>query len=636
MSKGQYSRLSPEGDDLLRIFLRLDAFRICPPLETDAFRAWCKKCGVDVDTDLLEQLEKKQLFLPLLRVKSPLHREKRRRLEGGSAESLGALKPGEHWDGEIAESYVWPDFSRHRLLTWLEEGLLYAPEGRPFIPWDEYRDQNRRTAVASYYSPFQVYTLAFQLAWTGLRLNATYLIDYSDDDFERLKLRLKDWARSRGDSDSRRENPRFDAVLVAQAIATRYYPFARGDLRTITTPGDWDWHEYARSWRAEEVASSLGIAPPDVRRYCELLDSAIVFNDPLEDWDDLLRFVKREARDRLKGDARYGEELRAMREMVGLFYKDLTGDRPESRKGTLPDRYALNEGSTFARPAEIRHARAATEVELLEFVVNRYGLNPRPALVLFVEGDGEERAIPSLLERTYGFSLAVAGIELRNLRGIAGFTGAKRRERYGALEKVVEELHLSQTVVFVVLDNEGDAVAVRERLASKPSLYAPKRTVIRREFIHVWRRSIELDNFTPEEIAAGLSHISEDRYRFSAAEVEEVAAAFGRQGDPISRLFTSKVHYDLPKPVLLSHLIENLPVDDPETSKRPLLVLLHQIVEIAALNHRPTFVDTWFENQESGYLGHPTDGGNGRVAHEFGELRAIQAHLEAKGDEPGG
>jgi hypothetical protein len=52
------------------------------------------------------------------------------------------------------------------------------------------------------------------------------------------------------------------------------------------------------------------------------------------------------------------------------------------------------------------------------------------------------------------------------------------------------------------------------------------------------------------------------------------------------------------------------------------------MVEIATLNHRPTFVDTWYENQESGYLGHPLGGGETRMASAFGELRAIQEHLE--------
>jgi hypothetical protein len=174
------------------------------------------------------------------------------------------------------ESYVWPNFSRHGLQAWMDEGFLYAPESQPFVPWAEFLDKNRRKAVASYYSPFQVYTLAFQLNVTMWPLNAAYVADYSDEDFERLKEQLKEWAEQASNPRSRLENPRFDAVVLAQAIASRYYPPARGDLRTITIPGnwDWDWDRFARDWNAAEVVARFRISPAEVRRYYEMLDRA--------------------------------------------------------------------------------------------------------------------------------------------------------------------------------------------------------------------------------------------------------------------------------------------------------------------------------------------------------------------------
>lgn len=633
MADEEFSRISLQGDELLRVLLEYDAFRICPLLETDAFLRFCKNNGHDLTAELLEQFEKKGLFYPLLRVQFPIHREKLLPLANGRVQGCGTLREGEVWEGRVHETYVWPNFSYHDLRRWMDEGLLYSPETRPFQPWDTFRDENRRKRIGSYYSPFQVYTLAFQLGGTSLQLNAAYIADYSDDDFERLKERLKQWAGWGSNPRSRLVNPRFDAVILAQAIASRYYPPARGNLRTITIPGEWDWDGYVRAWNAHSVAARFGISPADIRRYSEMLDSASFFADPLEDWDDLLSFVNLSAKERLKGGAQYGQTLRTMREMFGLFFKELTGQALEPRKGSLSERYALNEGSHLARSSEVRRARAEAEVDLLEFVVNRYGLNPRPALVLFVEGDGEEAAIPKLVDKLYGMSMAVAGIEIRNLSGVAGFTGSKKRERYGALEKVIEELHLSQTVVFVVLDNEGGVREVREKLAGKVSRYFPKRTVIRREFIHIWERNIELDNFTPEEIATALTMTAEDRYQFTAAEVTEASAVFGKRGDPISELFAAKVQYGLPKPKFLCHLVDLLPLDNSSTLKRPLLVLLHQLVEIAALNHKPTFVDIWYENQESGYLGHPV-GGEGRLADEFEELRDIQRHLEATAGTP--
>lgn len=629
MTDQKFSRISLQGNELLRALLELDAFRICTPLETDDFLRACKNNGLDATAELLEQFEKNGLLYPLFRVEFPIHHEKLQTLADGQMQHCGTLREGEVWEGPLDETYAGPNFSYDDLGQWMDEGLLYSPRTRPFQPWDTFRDKSDSQRIASYYSPFQIYTLKFQLIGTRFLLNSAFLADYSDDDFERLKERLKRWAVRKNDPKSQLDNPRFDAVILAQAIASRYYPPARGDHRTITIPDDWDWDwdDYARTWNAQAVAIRFGISPADVRRYYELLDSALFFADPLEDWDDLLSFIKLRARERLKGDAQYGQALRAMRQMFGLFFKDLTSQALEPRKGTLIERYALK-GSQLARSSEDRLARVKSEADLLEFVVNRYGLNPRPALVLFVEGDGEEAAIPKLIGRRYGLKIPVAGIEIRNLGGVAGFTGLKRGERYGALEKVIEELHLNQTVVFVVLDNEGGVRAVRKKLADKVSRYSPKRTVIRREFIHIWERNIELDNFTPEEVAAALTWTAEGRYQFTAQEVEEVSGAFGLQGDPISRLFETKVQYCLPKPELLCHLIDLLPLDDPATLKRPLLVLLDQIVKIAALNHKPTFIDTWFENQESGYLGYPL-GGAGRMAEAFEELRAIQSHLDA-------
>lgn len=632
MTDPKFSRISIQGDELLRTLLELDAFRVCPPLESNVFGFLkvCKNNGLDVTIELLEQFEKKGLFYPLFRVEFPIHREKLLPLDNGRMQGCGTLKEGEVWEGRVHETYVWPNFSYHDLRRWMDEGLLYSPETRPFQPWDTFRDEKRRTRIGSYYSPFQVYTLKFQLTGTGLLLNAAFLADYSDNVFERFKQEWRQWAARASDTKSRLNNPRFDAVVLAQAISSRYYPPARGDLRTLTLPGDWDWYGYARAWNAQAAATTFGISPDDVRRYYELLDAALSFADPLEDWDDLLSFINLSSRERLKGGAQYGQTLRTMREMFALFFKDLTGQSLEPRKGTLSERYALNEDSDLARSSEYRQSRAKSEVDLLEFVVNRYGLNPRPALVLFVEGEGEEAAIPKLIERRYGMSMAVAGIELRGLSGVAGFTGPKRGERYGALEKVIEELHLNQTVVFVILDNEGRAPQVRQKLADKESKYYPKRTIIRREFIHIWERNIEFDNFTPEEIAAALTLTAEGRCQFTTEEVAQAAAAFGRQGDPISALFETKVQYGLPKPEFLCHLIDLLPLEDPSTLKRPLLVLVDQIVEIAALNHRPTFVDIWFENQESGYLGHRLDG-EGRMADKFKELQALQRHLDPKG-----
>lgn len=624
-------RVSLVGEDLLRFLIEIDAFRVCQPLDTNKFVDLAKGSGLSVDIDLLEQFEKRGLFYPLLRVRFPVYKTKIRRREDGRVEECGTLQSDEDWQGPIHESYVWPNFSDHKLSDWMDHGYLYSPETLIFQPWDSFRDECRRQSVTSYYSPFQLYSLAIQLNATDIRLNAANLADYSDEDFEKLKGRLKEKAAWKSDPGAWMDDLRFDAVIVAQAISSRYYPGASGDRRTMTIPGGdgrWDWYKYARNWRPNEVVERLGISVPDVRRYCEMIDTSILFKDPLEDWDDLLSFVHLARREKLKGGAQFGQTLRVMRNMLKSLVKDLTGESVEPRKGTLAERYSLNEGTRFARAAALRQKRAGSEVDFLEFVANRYGLNPQPALVLFVEGDGEVEAIPLLVERLFGVSFPVVGIEIRNLHGIAGFLGSKR-DRYSALEKVIEELHFKQTIAFVVVDNEWHGIhKLRRGLSNKKSLYVPERTVIRSEFIHVWQRRIELDNFEPCEIAAALTLTCEGHFNFTAPEVEEAASRFGREPDPLSQLFKEKTEHGLPKPKLLGHLFDQLEPGAAATSARSLVILLNNIIQIAALNHKPTFVDTWFENQESGYLGHPTKGPD-KMASKFRELHQIQEHLKS-------
>src|SRR5215204_5441046 len=99
MADQEFSRISLQGDELLRALLGYDAFRICPPLETDAFLSWCKNNGVDATAELLEQFEKKGLFYPLLRVQFPIHREKLRPVADGRVQYCGTLREDEVWEG---------------------------------------------------------------------------------------------------------------------------------------------------------------------------------------------------------------------------------------------------------------------------------------------------------------------------------------------------------------------------------------------------------------------------------------------------------------------------------------------------------------------------------------------------------
>jgi hypothetical protein len=298
-----------------------------------------------------------------------------------------------------------------------------------------------------------------------------------------------------------------------------------------------------------------------------------------------------EQKEKLKGDGLFAQTLYSMEAMLRLFAQDSTGTELKSPE----ESWGWNKGRFYGAGVvddELRH---------LEFLTTTYHLNPRPRLILVIEGNGEEQQIPRLVEEMFGCPLSRFGIELYNITGIGNFVGVKRLDRFGALEKFIDAYHIRQTVVFVLLDNEGGASKVVEQLKKAISTRYPMRKLTRPEYIHLWARSIEFDNFSNDEIAAALTRVSEGRYQFSATEVQQSCSV--RDGNPLGRLYEAKLTYGLEKATLLRVLFDPIMAKIETNKGRPIFKILGEVVKIANLNHQPVRLEDWQVNQESGYLG---------------------------------
>ena len=255
------------------------------------------------------------------------------------------------------------------------------------------------------------------------------------------------------------------------------------------------------------------------------------------------------------------------------------------------------------------------ELKNLEFLTNQYHLNPRPKLILVVEGNGEAEQFPRLARELFGYSFAQVGIEVVNLQGVGNFTGKKGIDKYGALERFIDDYHHRQTVVFVVLDDEGRVSKIKEKLIKAHSKYSPNRMVTKEEYIHVWdNKNIEFDNFSHDEIARAMTKLSEGRYTFKVDEITDCENCFSAgESNPLGKLFSEKLNYDLSKPELLNILfgfIISCPKDEFDAdgkAKRPVVQVIEKVRELAAKNYPPDTQDTWRKNQESGYFGDPVE-----------------------------
>jgi hypothetical protein len=189
------------------------------------------------------------------------------------------------------------------------------------------------------------------------------------------------------------------------------------------------------------------------------------------------------------------------------------------------------------------------------------------------------------------------------LKGISNFVGNPKRDK-GPLKRFIDDYHNRQTIVYVLLDNEGGAAFAKDNLLKSVSAYFEKRAITKDEYIRIWNLNYEFDNFTDAEIASAMSATTSNVV-FTEQEVKEARQHF-QDGNVLGHLFQSRTNSSLSKRVLGKELTALL-VAEADSSKmvpkRPILDQLHTVIELAALNHQPTSGESWAANQRSGYFG---------------------------------
>jgi hypothetical protein len=561
-----------------------------PPIPSQNFETFCRDREISLSRGQLERLDQTGFLKPLGRYKRQKNIIKIEQTADGIKE-LGMLEDSEQWAGMTHERVS--AFSPRFLREYFDQGQILDSEQVPTDGWDS-------SELINFYSEFQLYPL-----WTCLnliRVHCPTIDEIATKSDEELADNMATTCKLLRD-----QIPVFvellqtskNAALVCQAISNRYHPVTQTDQRTIRVSSvifDWDWHEYCRTWNAKQTAEEMGVDAGDIFNMWKHVKSDASRVDPLREWDDLLKFIAVSERDRLKGKALLAYSLKNMAAMLALFYEDVFG-KPISEQ--YPPRRAI------LAPNE----EADGTLRELEYITNKYNLNPRPRLILVVEGESEAEQIPRLIEHFWGHGLSKAGIEILNLKGVSKFAGnhkksGKPSRDSSPLKRLIDDYHNRQTIIYILLDNEGGAAFVKNELSDAASEYFGSRAVTKEEFIHIWNINYEFDNFSNTEIASGMSVLAPN-VLFSEREVEQ-ARQDPNAGSALKRLFETKTASPLSKRSLNKELTSLL-IAEAEASgilpQRPILDQLDKITRLAATNHQPTSGESWETNQQSGYFG---------------------------------
>jgi len=567
-------------------------------LNHSRFIDFCKRRGLYIDEWRLERLEELGVFLPMLRVNYPVIKIKIETQVNKRGEKvykeLGDLEEGEIWDGEIREEYAaFIYFDKEYVDSWVKEGLVYIPLKENFLPWTNYQDDDGGYKIETFYSIFQVLPLKQLLQTLNFTCYTEDLALRTDEEILGFFRRHTKYFKSNIERFAEEDKKWERYARICQIISNRYLPRAESNDVTITVTShpskeEFDFSKYCREWNGKELLIEIGISVADIKDAWEMaLDDAD--DSPISEWKELLDFIKKEKRNRLKDEALLAETFYTMANMLKLFYQDCTGEELYSYE------YEPDPDEIFRRKGVSKD-----DFQYKEFIVNDYGLNPRPRLILVVEGEGEFNEIPKFWKQISGRSFADYKIQVINLKSIGEFTSKK-------IERFIDHFHDLQTIVYFVLDNENKSRQTRDALVRRQSRYIENFTITKEDFFTIWDKNIEFDNFTDEEIAESMKELCESRCVFGHLEIENCRASFGSGSDPLSHLYKEKLNYGLDKPQLLSILFDKIKQKpkikiEALEKNRPIVDVIRKITHLALKNYQPTRLKRWQEAQNSGWL----------------------------------
>ena len=588
--------------NLLDLLINHDAFRVCRIMPEREFIRYCKDRNIDVDPARLRQFERIGVFRPLFRVFRPELTYKIEEDEHGWRYA-GELEEGEEWDGETRVEIAEFDPSTRSARNWREERLIWVPgqgdwEHQATI--DTLSEQHE-----AYYSRFQILpldrvvtmlTMSVQLEW-ATSPDGTPNSKWSP----RLRHNAGTWGRKAAAALRGPGDEDVMAVLL-QLIANRFFYKTQSDGRQMTIGQfhDWEWGIYARAWVPDPFLQAVALNEEESRNFYEGLDIRWTHVDPVSRWYNLTRFVRVNKRKLLKNDALHGLALREMAQMLRLFHREAFGNdlRPLGEVGV----------HIIKRIPDVDPEK--DPMRALELSANDFGVNGKPQLVLFVEGETEQAILPVIFERLWGAPASRYGIEISNLGGVDNAAGGKEAP-FSALWRLVDYLHHHQTLAFILLDNEGYATRnVRDGLRKANSVHSPDRKATRPDHIKIWRTSFELENFSNTEIALALNRLV-GKTIFSATDVAACRTAVlagpkkGQKLRTIDRLFEERSSIPLNKPALGMILVDIMmdPASRRSPGNRPITKFLVRVARKASRNFQPVTQEDWEINQRSGYLG---------------------------------
>lgn len=300
--------------------------------------------------------------------------------------------------------------------------------------WDEMFDKETgRQEFDYYYHPFQVWLVQHVSTWyvVPLRHSPRWLETVAETgtvsrgirQFANMQRRAIVRFRRRGDLRARRFYEVFPHLVLADEL---FGPSLRGSFRTGSSRFQCAgrtrrhktilhpdrviqlWARWSQLFSRERLAELVGDAKYALAKFAEDTWSQAHFHDPLAKWRDLVCFVRWNEREHLQGPAFAAHRIKEL----ALLAAELVSVIDQ----VPPERIYDPEGESWTKK-RLGDTLSAKRRSQLEFVANRFGLNPNIALLWYVEGKSELSCL-KVLDESFESLFDQYGIEIMPIGGV--------------------------------------------------------------------------------------------------------------------------------------------------------------------------------------------------------------------------
>ena len=412
-----------------------------------AFVGFLKKHGIRIDEKILEKYESEGWIQPAFRIVIP------RQLQNGTL-----LLANEN----IRELY--------------KDGLIELPKVRDYEPWRnfraDYKKGVRRDKKLMYYHSFQF--LQVKNIFANKEFCFTYFDSYKKCDLEKIMSHAETWKKIRG--------KQFNTSLLGQVkniglLMLLEEPYRFQAFGSISLPARRNddsfesWMRWKKKFFAEKLLKDSGFSIEQTRTLHSNLITQASFLDPLRNWYDLIRIMKRTEIKKLKGDALTAQLYYNIINMIALFLYDLTGETTKEPDIFFDGTNGEWKKNVYSNPFDYGTRKTQRGI------MSKFVAEPTTRLYLLVEGDTEEKVIGKIFV-SLGISMTDDGINVINCKGVANISKNK-------LDWIIRSANRDYIAVYVIADNE----------TSLQSIKNIQKDVRTKFSYHMWNTSFEEDNF---------------------------------------------------------------------------------------------------------------------------------------------